>query len=155
MLRIQHLCHFKLPESTEFKSVGYGAVLLGKLLMTFKAFLWNFRTKSSIIIASLPRSLESSRQCCKNFKSHFVRIHFSSTRKRVSEMSYVASESHLYTELQTSIRTERFLGHFLIILKHHIKRLNLLFSWNWSTYTAVMDFGLNSSNAMCLTSLPA
>jgi len=33
---MQHLSHFRLPESTEFKSVGCDVVLLGKMFMMFQ-----------------------------------------------------------------------------------------------------------------------
>jgi hypothetical protein len=49
-------------------------------------------------------------------------------KKKVVDMSYMASESRLYNELWTLIGTEHFLGLLLTIVKHYIKSLNHFFS---------------------------
>jgi hypothetical protein len=115
--------------------------------------LWNVRSNSSSDRASLSRRLESSVHCCQYLKSHIARTYFSSTRQRLVDMSYIDPDSLLHKELWPLIRTQQFEEYFLTILKHHMKILNLRYSWNWSTYTAAMELGLNSNSAICLTSV--
>jgi len=58
--------------------------------------------------------------------------------------------SYLQEDLWTSMRTKDCSEHMVTLSKHHMKMMNLLYSSNWSTYTAVMNLGLNS-NVICIT----
>jgi hypothetical protein len=149
---MQHLSHFKLPESTEFKSFGCDAVLLVRLLVTHQRQSFEMSGPNHPVTQyHFPRVLNPQDTAVWTSNLTFPECILAVQKKSVIDMSYVPSESHLYKALWTLIRTEHFLGLLLPILHS----LNLFFSWHWSTYTAAVDLGLNSNNAICLTSVPS
>ena len=89
---MQHLSHFKLPESTEFKSVGCDAVLLVKLLMTFQRQSYETSGPNHPVTKHhFPGVLNPQDTAVRTSKLTLPECILAVKKKIVADMSYVAS----------------------------------------------------------------